>query len=160
MKRALPLLLIVSALEIYGIISAGNWLFKDRFVDPSEITVLKEGKTNSGLNVVLFQLNGKEYKACNIYDYKHTKSKTLRYEYSDTYAGLTVFYLVFVVCFGVHFIIKTIDFFVIYDSDYEAGGRFRSYASIFPDCYSDLYNSIDSYDLTPLKDKFKSFWGY
>jgi hypothetical protein len=48
----------------------------------------------------------------------------------------------------------------MYDSDNRIGRRFESYSSLFPNSYADFYNSIDSYDLTPLKDKFKSFFGY
>lgn len=160
MKKVLPLLLIVSALEIYGIVFCGEQLFKDRYVNLSEITILSNNMTSSGKYRIVFTMNEKQYETYSFYNYSGDKTGTLRYNYSDNYLGLSIFYIVFTVCFGVYFILRTIDLLVIYNSYNEIGKRFRSHQSIFPNSYADFYNSIDSYDLTPLKDKFKSFWGY
>lgn len=160
MKRVLPLLLIVSALEIWGITELNIWLFKDRYVNISEITVLKHNTTESGRYYTIFRFNGKEYEAYNQIDYINSKSEYIKYDYSENYFGFTILVIIFTACFSIYFLLRTIDCFLIYDSDDNIGDRFNRYESIFPKYYANLLNAIDAYDLSPFKNRIRSFGGY
>ena len=42
MKRVLPLLLLISAIEVYFLVISGKWLFDKRYVNVSEISIVKQ----------------------------------------------------------------------------------------------------------------------
>lgn len=164
MKRVLPLLIIVSTLEIWSFVAIGKFLFKQREADISEITIVETTSTGDIPYLIKFHLN--DNKSINESYMSHDEYNTFKktgkiyYHLCDTYIGWTILYIAISICFIFYFILRTIDFFVIYYSRCLIGNRFDSYDSIFPDCYAEFYNAIDSYDLTPFKDKFKSFFGY
>lgn len=104
MKRMLPLLLLVTAIEIYCFIQAGKYVSE----------------------------------SCS--------------------PELLVLYIWFVGLSSMFLIVRTVDFFVCFNSELELGKRFRSNVSILSNTRIDFYNYIDSYDLTSVKNKFKQFW--
>lgn len=164
MKRVLPLLILVSALEIYLVVKAGEWLFKDRCVNISEVTITRQYVQDNGIYVIDFIKDGTEHTGHMkpwTYNVVFKKQHQIKYAYADgPWFPLAFFYIFGAVGFAIYFIMRTIDFFVMYRSDYEVGDRFSAWRSILPDYHAELYNSIDSYDLSPITKYWHKFWGY
>lgn len=163
MKRVLPFLIIVSALEIWSFVSVGKFLFKQREADISEITIVETTSTGNIPYLVKFHLN--DNKSINESYMSHDEYKAFKktgkiyYCLGDTYIGWTLLYIIISVCFVLYFIVRTIDFFVMYRPRYDIGDRFCKYDALF-EFNADIYNAIDSYDITPIKVKILNFFGY
>lgn len=163
MKRVLPILLLISALEIWGLVELGECLFKDRYINISEVTILDDHGTNSGYPTIHFLRGNKTFTACmsySQYESIYKRQHKIIYTYADTYITCTVLYIIFCALFDMYFVLRTLDFFVGYTSYYDLGDRFGGYNSLFPDSYYTLHNKIDAYDLTPIKNRWNHFWGY
>lgn len=120
MKRVLPLLIIVSALEIWSFVAIGKFLFKQREADISEITIVETTSTGDIPYLIKFHLN--DNKSINESYMSHDEYNTFKktgkiyYRLGDTYIGWTILYIAISICFIFYFILRTIDFFVIYCS--------------------------------------------
>jgi len=163
MKRVLPLVLLITALEIYCSVIIGQILFKSHIVNVSNITILSEEHDSNGYHHIYFLKDGKQYRTdIDDVDYKiYKQNKKLKYILADTYIPLGVLYIIFTGLFALFIVIRTVDCFVCYSSDEDyIGARFSEYESVLPDFYAEFYNYIDAYDLTPFKRAVLSFWGY
>ena len=164
MKRVLPIMFLITTLKIYLIVVIGIWLFSPRYVNISDVKIIKENvSTDPHQHYVHFISNDKEYTSImsvDNYNFFYKKNRQLRYIYADTYVFLGIIYILFCIFYGIWLIIQIIDFFVIYEPYRDKGDRFDSYDSITPNYYAEFYNFIDAYDLTPMKVKFLNFFGY
>ena len=166
MKRVLPIVILLAVLKIGGLILLGKWFWIDRYVNVSEVRITKEyasSNSQAPCHVIYFILNNKEYKSVmgpDAYNVYYKKKHQLKYVYEDTYSGWCVLYTFFIICYGIWFLLRTIDFFDMYLYWERKGNRFIANRSVFPDFYAKFYNFIDSYDLTPVYKCWRNFWGY
>lgn len=163
MKRVFPFLLLLSALEIYCLVLGGKYLFDKKWINLSETTIVNDCVDGYGLHTVTFEFNNKTYrKHFDKYEYSLIRDKRNKLFYceADSCLTLEILYIIFTICFGIFFILRTIDLFVSYDSDFSIGERFRKRTSILSDTRIDIYNHIDAFDTTPIKKKWYKFWGY
>lgn len=163
MKRVLPFVLLITALEIFSIVWSCTWLFKYRYVNVSDVTVLDNHSDSEGYYHVTFSQNNKTYSAImspGTYRIIFQKQHQIKYILADSYIGLGILCIIYTLGLGIYIIIRTGDLFASYYSYRDIGDRFSEYSSILPDSYSELYNKIDAYDLTPILQIWYKFWGY
>lgn len=163
MKRVLPLVLLITALEVFSIVWSFTWLFKDRYVNVSEVTILDNHFDDEGDYHVIFSQNNKTYTAVmspGTYRIIFKKQHQIKYILADSHIGLRILCIIYTLGLGIYIIIRTGDLFASYCSYKDIGDRFSKYSSILPDFYSELYNKIDAYDLTPILQIWYKFWGY
>ena len=164
MKRVLPVVILLAILKVGAIVWFGIWFWTDRYVNISDVKIIKECiSTEHKIHCIDFVLNNKEYRSemgPETYDFFYKKNHQLKYQYADTYVSWGIIYIIFVVFYGIWFLLRTIDFFEMYKPWEDKGERFSAYRSIFPDFYAYFYNAIDSYDLTPVYNHWYKFWGY
>lgn len=166
MKRVLPVVILLAILKVGSLIWLGKWFWDDRYVNISEVKIVKEytyNNSNGGGHSINFILNNKEYKSVmgpETYNLFYKKRHQLKYNYADTYSGWSCIYAFFIICYGVWFILRIVDFFDMYLDWESKGERFYAERSIFPDFYAEFYNFIDSYDLALIYKYWRNFWGY
>jgi hypothetical protein len=163
MRRVLPFLLLITALEVYGMVWCGKLLFKSHFVEISKVSILDNSCDEDGDHYIIFSYNDQTRTSImNPTDYRifFQKKRMVRYINADSHIGLAVLYLITVILLGIYLLIKIPDFFASYYSDRDPGYRFVDYQSILPGFYSELYNNIDAADLTPVKQSIRKFFGY
>lgn len=163
MKRVLPLLLLITALEVYGMVWCGKLLFKSQFVEISEVSILDNSCDEKGYYHIIFSYDDQTHTSVmSPTDYRifFQKKRMIRYINANSHNELAFLYICMIVTFGVYLLIRIIDFFVSYRSYRDPGERFDDYQSILPDFYSELYNNIDAVDLIPVKQSIRKFFGY
>jgi hypothetical protein len=75
---------------------------------------------------------------------------------------LFIIYWIIIGLVSIHNIVVLMKMCCAYEEENEIGTRFRTCRTACTNCANrcDFYNKLDSYDATPIKNKFWKFWGY